>query len=92
MKSIPYDFPNKKLELVMANDGWAEAVRSIVTAATEAEGWEIVLSKPIQYGTTDCGPMLATLRSAKPALTLCVVPSAPGVSSTGPSITTCSRS
>ncbi len=66
---LPYDYPNKKIALLLMDFGWnidiAEDIRRLAAADPE---WEIVIDIMHPYGTTEYGPQLIKIRAQDPGL------------------------
>lgn len=76
LMNLPYEWPNKKLALIGADDSWGRGVVDTMTELGEEQGWEVVVSEIVPYGTTEWGPILAKIRATEPALLVYEVPSA----------------
>ena len=77
LMSLPYEWPNKKLALIGEDGSWGRGVNKGITEEAEADGWEVVVSEIVPYGTVEWGPILTKVRATEPALLYFEVPSAP---------------
>jgi branched-chain amino acid transport system substrate-binding protein len=70
LDALPYTYPNKKVVLLFGQDPLSDAMRAQAAAIYKEKGWDIVLNRPVPYGTTDYGPYLTTIKAEDPALIL----------------------
>lgn len=77
MMKLPYKWPNKKVALIGEDGSWGRGVVSAITERAEADGWKVVVSEIVAYGTRDWAPILTKVRATKPALLIFEVPSTP---------------
>ena len=66
--SLPYDYPNKKMVSLYADDQWSTLYARIMREGLIKKGWTVVMKRMFPYGTREWGPVLTRIRSLEPAL------------------------
>lgn len=79
MNDLPYDYPNKKIVIITADDPWGRENAKGLRKRAEELGWTISLEEVVPYGTREWGPILTKIRKIKPAFIYVEILSAPDV-------------
>ena len=79
MESIPYNYPNKKIAAIVADDSWGTESGTGLKERAKEKGWEVALYEVVPYGTREWGPILTKIRAIKPAWIYVEIVSAPEV-------------
>jgi len=73
---LPYNWPNKKVAFVLSTDPWAAATYGAVAAGAKADGWTVISTDKVPFGTTSWNAVLTKIRAANPALIMFDIQSA----------------
>jgi len=68
LTALPYDYPNKKVVIINADDSWGMEVGDTLEENFENIGWKVALRETVPYGTREWGPIMTRIRRIKPAL------------------------
>lgn len=68
LKALPYDFPNREVVIINADDSWGLGVGDTLESKFKASGWNVALRETVPYGTREWGPIMARIRRIKPAI------------------------
>ncbi|UCF84497.1 MAG: ABC transporter substrate-binding protein [Desulfobacteraceae bacterium] len=79
MEQLPYDYPNKKIAVIVADDSWGTESGTGIKERAKERGWKVSLYEVVPYGTTEWGPILTKIRTIKPAWIYVEIVSAPDV-------------
>jgi len=77
LMELPYEWPNNKIAYIGEDGSWGRGVGNYTAECAEADGWEVVVSEIVPYGTTEWAPILTKVRATEPALLMFEVPSTP---------------
>jgi len=76
LKSLPYDFPNKKVVIINTDDTWGMEVGTTLENNFKELGWRVAMHETVPYGIKEWGPILTKIRRLKPAIIHVEIPSA----------------
>lgn len=79
LMALPYEYPNKKVVIINADDGWGTGVGDTLETRFKDAGWDVALRQTVPYGTREWGPILTRIRRLKPAIIHVEIVSAPEV-------------
>ncbi|MBC7322563.1 MAG: Extracellular ligand-binding receptor [Desulfomicrobiaceae bacterium] len=79
LMALPYEYPNKKVVIINADDSWGTGVGDTLEARFKEAGWEVALRQTVPYGTREWGPILTRIRRIRPAIIHVEIVSAPEV-------------
>lgn len=68
LMALPYEYPNKKVVIINADDAWGAGVGDTLEDNFNKEGWDVALRETVPYGTREWGPILTRIRKIKPAI------------------------
>lgn len=77
MAQLPYEYPNKKIAVITADDSWGTESGNGVKGRAKELGWKVVVDEIVPYGTREWGPILTKIRKTKPAWIYMEIVSAP---------------
>jgi len=77
MEQLPYEYPNKKIAVITADDSWGTESGTGVKDRAKEKGWKVVVDEVVPYGTREWGPILTKIRKTKPAWIYMEIVSAP---------------
>jgi len=66
MLSLPYEYPNKTVAVITADDSWGTEMGSGIKERAAENGWEVVVDEVVPYGTREWGPILTKIRATSP--------------------------
>jgi branched-chain amino acid transport system substrate-binding protein len=75
LTALPYDYPNKKIVIITADDTWGMEVGDTLEKRFKEIGWKVAKRETVPYGTNEWGPILTKIRRIKPALIHVEIPS-----------------
>ena len=68
LMALPYEYPNKKVVIINADDAWGMEVGDTLVTSFKKEGWKVAKRETVPYGTREWGPILTKIRKIKPAI------------------------
>ncbi len=68
LMALPYEYPNKKVVIINADDAWGTGVGDTLAENFKKEGWKVAMHEEVPYGTREWGPILTRIRKVKPAI------------------------
>lgn len=75
LKTLPYDYPNKKIVIINTDDTWGMEVGDTLEDEFKDLGWRVAMHETVPYGINEWGPILTKIRRIKPALIHVEIPS-----------------
>lgn len=76
LKSLPYNFPNKKVVIINTDDTWGSEVGGTLEEKFKELGWDVALHETVPSGINEWGPILTKIRRIQPAIIHVEIPSA----------------
>ncbi len=76
LKSLPYDYPNKKIVIINTDDTWGTEVGNTLESQFKEMGWRVAMHETVPYGINEWGPILTKIRRIRPAIIHVEIPSA----------------
>ncbi len=67
MISLPYEYPNKKIAIIVTDDSWGTETGEAMKIRAEEKGWEVAMYEVVPYGVREWGSLLTKIRNIKPA-------------------------
>ncbi|GAB4273771.1 MAG: ABC transporter substrate-binding protein [Deferrisomatales bacterium] len=68
LMALPYEYPNKKVVIINADDAWGTEVGDTLEQHFEEAGWKVAAREIVPYGTREWGPILTRIRRIQPAI------------------------
>ncbi len=67
MISLPYEYPNKKIAIIVTDDSWGTETGEAMKVRAKEKGWEVAMFEVVPYGVREWGSLLTKIRNIKPA-------------------------
>jgi len=77
MENLPYQYPNKKIAVITADDSWGMESGSGFKDRAKEKGWRVVVDETVPYGTREWRPILTKINATKPSIIYLEIVSAP---------------